>query len=30
MKGSKIKDVKWIMNGKQAGSKFQGVSQVDI
>ena len=26
MNGSRMKDMEWIMNDKQAGSKFQGVS----
>ena len=29
MNGSRMKDMEWIMNDKQAKSKFQGVSPVD-
>ena len=29
LSGSKMKDVKWIMDVKQAGSKFQGVGPVE-
>ena len=29
MNGSRMKDMEWIMNDKQAKSKFQGVSPVE-